>query len=277
MCIAFVATNACDGNFPLIVALNRDESPHRPTAILHQWDHGDFSIIGGRDLESSGTWFGWSARHQRFAVLTNRRRSDVQRESQKSMSKYTSRGLLVCDVLRDGSTFFGRNQDQIYRPFNLLLGSVEEGITHISEDSISFGGEKVEQNIAVVTNADSIDPNWPKARRGKELFQQILLNQSSTSSKSVQELAETIYHKVLLDAKSFTLEEQPADERAQGDQVAQVTGSIFIPKNKYWHTLSSTVLIVDKNNNSSVIEWTHPTCNGPRVDATKTTMVVETS
>lgn len=288
MCIAFVATNVADGRFPLVLALNRDESPHRPTAKLHEWDNENYPLIAGRDLKSRGTWFSYNPKDARFAVLTNRRRrsEEVQHlwEARKQSSEYqplpksqdyTSRGLLVCDgVLLDGSDFSESQAGRLYRPFNLLLGSVENGLTHVSEDNVSTGGKKLTgENICAMTNADEVNPLWPKAVHGKDLFRSVL--DEVAPEDSAEALAEELFARVLMDPKSFKLNEQPEDERAQGDEVARLTGSIFIPKNEAWHTLSSTVLVVDQNKKATIVEWTHPTCKRPNDKPIKTCIVSE--
>jgi uncharacterized protein with NRDE domain len=287
MCIAFVATDVASGRFPLVLALNRDESPHRPTAKLHEWDFENCPLIAGRDLQSHGTWFGYSPQHLQFAVLTNRRRRSeeiqqvwqIRRHSSGYQTlpkgeKYTSRGLLVCDVLRDGIDFSASQSGRLYQPFNLLLGSADNGLlVHVSEENVSLGGKKLtEETVYAMTNAGEMNPPWPKAVRGKQLFRQVL-SQEHSAKETAEGLAEQLFAQVLMDSKTFQLAEQPQEERAQGDDVARVTGSIFIPKNEVWHTLSSTVLVVDQNKTATIVEWTHPTCQSPNEGPTKTCIV----
>lgn len=284
MCIAFLGTNV-GHKFPLVLALNRDEDPRRPTAPLHEWDYKGYRIIAGRDLESRGTWFGWSATTKQFAVLTNRRRKsesvqqvlDNRRRTSEEINlrknTYTSRGILVCDVLRDGLDFPLAQQDHLYRPFNLLLGSLENGLMHVSEENVGLGGTLLdEEKVIVMTNSNDINPSWPKAVRGKQLFQQVI-NQVS-GDETEESLAEKLLTTVLMDSKTFKIDEQPQDERDQGDYTAQLTASIFLPKNEVWHTRSSTVLIVDKANNATIIEWMHPTCQSTSNERVKTCVKV---
>jgi uncharacterized protein with NRDE domain len=73
------------------MAGNRDEFHARPSAALTRWDDAPH-ILGGRDLQSGGTWLGVSE-HGRFAVVTNIAGNRVP-DPEK-----TSRGQLVVDVL----------------------------------------------------------------------------------------------------------------------------------------------------------------------------------
>ena len=63
MCLLIIAYK-CRGDYPLVIAANRDEFFDRPAVPLGYWpDHED--ILAGRDLRESGTWMGLhtSGRH----------------------------------------------------------------------------------------------------------------------------------------------------------------------------------------------------------------------
>ena len=90
MCLIAFAIHA-HPRYPLIVAANRDEFYHRPTAPLAFWpDHPE--ILAGRDLEQSGTWLGVTPTG-RMAAITN------FREPAAMDKRAPSRGLLVSDLL----------------------------------------------------------------------------------------------------------------------------------------------------------------------------------
>lgn len=78
---------------PLVLALNRDEMLARKTAPIARWT--DEPIVGGRDLESGGTWFGVG--DHVVAGLTN------HRSGLASPRGNHSRGALVVDALRQTS------------------------------------------------------------------------------------------------------------------------------------------------------------------------------
>ncbi len=70
MCLIFFALHQ-HPTYKLIVAANRDEFYARKTAPAHFWeDHPD--IVGGRDLEASGTWMAMN-KNGKISLVTNYR------------------------------------------------------------------------------------------------------------------------------------------------------------------------------------------------------------
>ena len=90
MCLIFVAYRLVPGH-RLVVAANRDEFHHRPSAPAGFWDDRP-EVLAGRDLEGGGTWLGVS-RGGRFAALTN------FRSSMPAPPDAPTRGALVRDFL----------------------------------------------------------------------------------------------------------------------------------------------------------------------------------
>ena len=56
MCLIALAYH-CHPEYPLLVAANRDEYYHRPTAAAHFWEDRP-ELLAGRDLLAGGTWMG---------------------------------------------------------------------------------------------------------------------------------------------------------------------------------------------------------------------------
>jgi hypothetical protein len=81
-----------DSATPLLVGANRDEQLTRPSAAPSEIELG---IFAGRDLESGGTWLGYTS-DGLFVALTNRRTPARTPASE-------SRGQLVMAALRSGS------------------------------------------------------------------------------------------------------------------------------------------------------------------------------
>src|SRR5690625_1964227 len=80
------------GEYPLIIAANRDESYERPTAMAHFWeDHP--GLLAGRHLLELGTLLGIT-KSGRFAALTNYRDPKTMYQTFEK-----SRGDLVKDFL----------------------------------------------------------------------------------------------------------------------------------------------------------------------------------
>jgi len=116
MCVAAVALSP-NARWRLVMAGNRDEYHHRPTAPLAQWDNG---VMAGRDLQAGGTWLG-AHESGRFALVTNFRVDGYPRPH------LSSRGALVTDWL------LGREPQGMDRmnPFNLLLYAAD-GAWHVA-------------------------------------------------------------------------------------------------------------------------------------------------
>src|SRR5215468_9501477 len=123
MCLIFLSLDH-HPKYKLIIAANRDEFYQRKTAPANHWtDHPQ--ILGGRDLEASGTWMGMNTDNGRISMVTNYR--DLKNLKQVA----PSRGALVSDYLLAEST-----PDQYlkkiepskndYNGFNLLVGDSSE-------------------------------------------------------------------------------------------------------------------------------------------------------
>lgn len=118
MCLIVFAWQV-HGDYPLIVAANRDEFFERPTAACDYWPEAP-AVLAGRDLEAGGSWLG-IARDGRFAALTN------FREGGKQQPKAPSRGPLVADYLTqstDAEAYLASvaQRAPVFNGFNLLVG-----------------------------------------------------------------------------------------------------------------------------------------------------------
>jgi uncharacterized protein with NRDE domain len=160
MCLIFISVNH-HPQYKLIVAANRDEFYHRQTAPVHFWeDHPH--IIGGRDLEASGTWMAMS-KQGKVSMVTNYR--DIKNINPKA----PSRGQLVSDYLLNGDA----PQDYLhgvqakaneYNGFNLIVGS-PDALYYFS----NYKGivEKVEPGVHGLSN-HLLNTPWPKVEKGIE-------------------------------------------------------------------------------------------------------------
>nr|VFJ47277.1 MAG: Transport and Golgi organisation 2 [Candidatus Kentron sp. DK] len=118
MCLILLSCNA-HPRYRLILAANRDEFHHRPTAPLAFWEDRP-DILAGRDIRGGGTWLGIT-RTGRFSALTNFREPDSLGE------RALSRGLLVRGFLESRQSPVDYLADleiegNRYDGFNLLVG-----------------------------------------------------------------------------------------------------------------------------------------------------------
>lgn len=157
MCLVSVAIDA-HRRFPLVIAANRDEFFDRPAAPLDWWspEVGGPPVLGGRDLQAGGTWFGLTA-EGRLALVTNvRRPADVEPGS-------PSRGNLVPQWLRTD-----QRTDQFwmsaalggYAPFNLIAADFRRGDCFWASNEAA-SPRRIERGVFGLSNA-SLDTPWPK-------------------------------------------------------------------------------------------------------------------
>lgn len=228
MCLIFISIKQ-HPTYKLILAANRDEFYARKTAAAHFWeDHPH--IVGGRDLEASGTWLGMT-KSGKISMLTNYR--DVA--NLKSVAP--SRGQLVSDYLVKQTTpdQYLKNIEpagQQYNGFNLVVGSVDE-LWYYS--NYREGISQLTPGFYGLSN-HLLETPWPKVTRGKEKLAPIL-NQSTIQPDQLFE--------ILLD-----------DQRADDNRLPQTglpldreraLSSMFI-KTENYGSRCSTVILVDHNN-----------------------------
>jgi len=167
MCLILFAWR-CHPGYRLILAANRDEFFHRPTAPLAFWpDQPD--ILAGRDLQAGGTWFGLS-RDCCFAAVTN------YRDPAAFSATALSRGRLPVDYLLSGisprqfCTVSTQEWPQ-YNGFNLLAGD-GDSLVYTSNRSPEFVLE-VTPGIHGLSN-HLLDTPWPKVARGTAALRRLL-------------------------------------------------------------------------------------------------------
>lgn len=172
MCIAFILWQ-CHPCYRLFLALNRDEYYSRPTLPAHWWAENE-NILGGKDASAGGTWFGCT-KDGRLALLTNFREPEEK-------SSAPSRGHLTTSFLQSSNTPLEYAQEVLlkgdkYNGFNLLVADLRIGkMAYVSNRPI--GNPKLAQEVSpgfhVLSNA-SLDSPWPKAVRGREKIEHLMV------------------------------------------------------------------------------------------------------
>lgn len=159
MCLILIALDAHD-RYPFILAANRDEFHHRPTAPAERW-HDAPEVFGGRDLEKGGTWLALAQRGA-LAAVTN------YRDPGRKLDAPRSRGLLVSNFVREPESArdfiagaLARGND--YDGFNLLAADAT-GVWYGS----NRGGaaRRLGPGLHGLSN-HLLDTPWPKVRRAK--------------------------------------------------------------------------------------------------------------
>ncbi|MFP3122405.1 NRDE family protein [Ectobacillus funiculus] len=159
MCLILFAYKMDD--IDLVVAANRDEFYHRPTAPAHFWDDTP-NVLGGRDLEKMGTWMGIT-RQGRFAALTNYRNPAESTEHKRSRGEVVSQFLTGQDSPKCYMRYMQQQRDA-YPGYNLIVGDMYS----------LYYYSNVENEIRLLPpglyglSNHLLDTPWPKVQKGKE-------------------------------------------------------------------------------------------------------------
>lgn len=159
MCLILVAWR-CHGQFPLVVAANRDEFFTRPTAVAGFWADAP-EVLGGRDLQAGGSWMGIT-RRGRFAALTNFRAPESHREAARSRGRLVEGFLRGHQSVPDYLASLAPEAHE-YNGFDLL---VAEGETLAWYSNVGGEPRYLEPGIYGVSN-HLLDTPWPKVAAAK--------------------------------------------------------------------------------------------------------------
>ena len=239
MCLIFLSVN----NHPfykLVVASNRDEFYNRKTAPAHFWqDHP--ALIGGRDLEASGTWMAMTTQGK-ISLVTN------YRDPQHIDPHAPSRGQLVVDYLvdeKDPQNYLASLSDRAktYNGFNLIVGNPDE-LWYFS--NYRAGIQRIHSGLYGLSN-HLLETPWPKVVRGKNKLKH-LLEINALKPDDLFELLkdDTIAQDELLPDTGIGIERE------------RVLSSMFI-KSPNYGTRCSTVVLVDQDNHVTFVERVYDT------------------
>jgi len=150
-----------NSHFPLVVAANRDEFFHRPTAAMDWWSTDTGArVLAGRDLQSGGTWLAVSAGGEVSAV-TNVREGTPE-------TGRISRGELPLRALtasRDQlESYLHDNADQ-FSGFNLVQLTTRDGWYFSNRDA--HPGRHIHRGVYGLSN-HLLQTPWPKLVRLRE-------------------------------------------------------------------------------------------------------------
>lgn len=234
MCLIIAAIDQ-HPDYKLIIAANRDEFYARPTEPAHFWkEHPD--MLAGKDLKEGGTWMGIT-KQGKIAAVTNFRSGIGEAKN------VFSRGLLVKNYLLNNygaEEYLKEIRDNAgsYNGFNLLAGNQDE-IFYYSNKGEKI--KKLEKGVHGLSN-NFIDVPWPKVVRSKEKLSQLI----SENKIGVDALFEIMNDRKTADKKDLPSTGIPKT-------LEEVLSPIFIKALAYG-TRSSTLLLIDRNNNVRFIE-----------------------
>ncbi len=242
MCFALLALHQ-HAEYPFILAANRDEFFPRPALPLHAWQD-EPGVLGGRDLESMGTWLALNTRDNRLALVTNVRNGQPQ-------SAERSRGLLVRDVVSSGNPVRDDLQTLLaeqgrYAGFNLIAGNLPDQLYYVSNRA-DVGIVPLAAGFYGLSNA-RLDTPWPKLVRGKAAFQQLV---QTHETLAVEDLLAVL-------ADKTPAAEADLPETGVGLEIERRLSPVFIqPGWRDYGTRCSTVLLLDRQGQISFHERTY--------------------
>ena len=229
MCLLFFAYE-CHPSYRLILAANRDDYYHRPTASAQFWETHPW-VLAGRDLEMLGTWMGIT-RSGRFAALTNFRDPSAQIIAPKSRGMLVSNFLCLNDSPEEYMLEVANDRSR-YNPFNLLVGDSSQLLYFNKQSSKAL---KLKSGIYGLSN-HFLDTPWPKVQKSKHALARYLENQTLIEPQYLFD--------ILADTELAQDHELPKTGISR--EFEKMLSSIFIQGVKYG-TRSSTVLLIDRNN-----------------------------
>ena len=233
MCLIAFAYNY-HPDYKLIFAANRDEFFERPSLPIHFWN--DEPILAGKDLKEGGTWCGIT-KNSRFAAITNFRNiKTVKKEA-------PSRGKIVTDFLTGTSSpeLYSKglaDSANQYNGYCFIFGNLTELFFFSNQDKKLV---KLENGINGLSN-HLLNTPWFNVRRGKELLKQAI--------ERGDNLVDDLFS--LLSDKITSPDNELPDTGLSKDMEKKIS-SIFVETPDYG-TRSSSVILIDKNDNVTFIE-----------------------
>ena len=236
MCLILFAVNQ-HPKYKVIIAANRDEFFNRPTLSSNFWKENKL-ILGGRDVQSQGTWLGIK-KNGRFIAITNYRDPKNVNVKAKSRGELSKNFLIQGQSIPDFLTKVSENRHE-YNGFNLLLS--DDGFDSLYHYSnVSDKTTKINNGIHGLSN-HLLNTSWPKIESGKIQISKIIKSDSIDVYKIVEMLknGKTAPDKLLPDTGiSHDLEKK--------------LSPVFISMKGYG-TRCSTVVLVDRSNKITFLE-----------------------
>jgi len=227
-------------NYKLIVAANRDEAYGRPTAPAHFWEPEDADILAGRDLSQMGTWLGIT-KQGRFAALTNYRKPDEDATGKQSRGQII-RDYLSSDVYSKNFLESLKKNKNNYVGFNIIIGDQNQLFYY---NNIENQIEEISPGTHSLSN-HFLDTPWPKVTKGRTRLDNYVKNHDFIQSNDLFE--------ILRDSEQA--DDHQLSDTGIGIELERKLSPLFI-KTPNYGTRSSTVLLIDKEDQVTFIERTY--------------------
>lgn len=169
MCTFVILRRPDHGQWPVLIAANRDELAGRPSlAPGRHWKDRD-DIVAGFDKTAGGSWLGLND-HGVVAAILNRRGTLGPEPGKRS------RGELVLDALdhADASAAadaLGDIDPNAYRPFNLIVADAMDALWLRHGNDGAIRTQAIPAGLSMITAGELNDVSSPRLRRYRPLFQ----------------------------------------------------------------------------------------------------------
>lgn len=223
--------------YRLVIAANRDEYYSRPTRAAAFW-HDYPGVLAGQDLQEKGTWLGIT-RTGRFAAITNYRDSLGYRDTARSRGELVSGYLQTATPPRRYLEIID-NKSSAYNGFNLLVGNMNECYYY---DNRRRRIISLNPGLYGISN-HYLDTPWPKVEKAKSALRRCLKQDLIEPASLLSILADRTQ------APDKDLPKTGVDREWE-----RALSAIFI-KTPGYGTRSSTIILVDHNNNVTFVERT---------------------
>ncbi len=234
MCLIVFANNY-HPDYKLILAANRDEFYKRPALPAKFWDDHP-ELLAGKDLEAGGTWLGIS-KNGRFSAITNFRDPESLKKTK------TSRGQLTTDFLLSSTSPEDYIKSLInaagnYNGFNLLVGTLSD--LYFFSNRLEKP-QKLKPGVYGLSN-HLLDTPWTKVVKSKNALKEIIKDDKLSVDKLFELLSDTTVPP-----------DNELPDTGVGIEIERIAAPVFI-KNEFYGTRSSTVILIDKNDNVLFVE-----------------------
>ena len=221
--------------YKLIIAANRDEFYNRPAEPAKFWKDLPF-ILAGKDLQAGGTWLGIT-NQGRFAAITN------YRDMKNLINDSPSRGELVKKFLagNDSPKKFSEKllaSAKAYNGYNLLFCDMNEFYYFSNQTNKQI---KLVPGIYGLSN-HLLDTPWHKVEKSKTSFKNIL-NEDIISAENLFEIL----------SDTSTPPDELLPDTGLALEIERAVSPVFV-STPFYGTRSSTVILIDRNNQVTFIE-----------------------
>lgn len=225
--------------YKLIVVANRDEFYDRPTKPAHYWDDQP-NILAGRDLLQMGTWLGVS-KEGKFAAITNCRDPSLPETGRFSRGEII-RNFLTTKIEPESFINELKNNRESFGGYNVILG---DGDFLFHYNNILDESNFVKPGTHSLSN-HSLNSPWPKVLKGRSRLDDYV--QSDIKDVNIDELFNIV-------SDRSKAEDNSLPNTGVGIELERLLSPMFIKMSNYG-TRSSTVLLIDKENNITFVERT---------------------